>query len=98
MDTSTQATELIPVKGPTVTTAKRTVPHSPREATDRRRDVGRGCIGGASGAGAWHPRQPGLRPAQAVSGGATGRHEPCDQVIAGPGKRGFAIASDKDQW
>ncbi len=35
-----------------------TVPHSPGEATDRRRDVGRGCIRGVDRAGAWHQRQP----------------------------------------
>src|SRR5438309_8632272 len=69
------------------------VPPNRGEAADRRRDLGRRCIGGAGGAVAWSQRQPGVRLAQAVSGGATGQREPCDQAVAGPRKREFAIAS-----
>ena len=43
------------------------------ETADRRRDVGGGRVGGASGAGAWGQRQPGVRLAEAVSGRAVGR-------------------------
>src|SRR5438128_4231626 len=69
------------------------VPTNRGEAADRRRDLGRRCIGGAGGAVAWSQRQPGVRLAQAVSGGATQQREPCDQAVAGPRKREFAIAS-----
>src|SRR6266581_2713839 len=93
MDTSTQATELITVKGQSGTRPKRQYRPIEGEAADRRRDLGRRCIGGAGGAVAWSQRQPGVRLAQAVSGGATGQREPCDQAVAGPRKREFAIAS-----
>jgi hypothetical protein len=71
VDTSTQATELIPVKGPTEPN-----PRQHRTIEEKRRIVEATLsegVGGAGDAGAWGQRQPGLRRAQAVSGGAAGQ-------------------------
>jgi hypothetical protein len=62
-----------------------------REAAACRRDVGRRCVGGESGAGAWGQRQPGVGRAHAVSCRATGRAG-SDRALAGCGKRELAGA------
>src|SRR5438445_10685924 len=70
------------------------VPPNRGEAADRRRDLGRRCIGGAGGAVGWSQHQPGVRLSQAVSGAATGQREPCDQAFAVTPKLKFAIVND----
>src|ERR1019366_3964342 len=62
------------------------------EAADSRRDDGRGCVGGESGAGAWGQRQPSLRLAQVVQSRAAGRQRR-GEAIAGQRKREFAADS-----
>jgi transposase-like protein len=97
MDTSTPAIELTPVKNPTGTIAKRQY----RTFQEKRQIVEETLAEGASVARI--ARAHGinanqvLRLAQAVSGGATGRREPCAQVVAGPGKREFAATGDNQQ-
>ena len=93
MDTSTQATELITVKGQSGTLPKRQY----RPIEEKRRIVEETWVEGASVARVALSHgvnaNQGARLAQAVSGGATGQREPCDQAVAGPRKREFAIAS-----
>jgi transposase-like protein len=93
MDTSTQATELITVKGQSGTRPKRQY----RPIEEKRRIVEETLVEGASVARV--ALSHGVNANQVFGwrklylAGATGQREPCDQAVAGPRKREFAIAS-----
>src|SRR5438034_8930894 len=93
MDTSTQATELITVKGRSGTLPKRQY----RPIEEKRRIVEETLVEGASVARVALSHgvnaNQGARLAQAVCGGATGQREPCDQAVACPRTREVAVAS-----